>query len=71
MTEAQFFNALKQFCADNKFELKYKFHVGKSIAIVIFGEKCIEPFDEWLSTKTVSHTTPTTCDDGILSYITL
>lgn len=71
MIEAQFFEALKQFCADNKFELKYKFHVGKSIAIVIFGEKCIEPLDEWLSTWTAEHSTPTSCDNGIMSYVTL
>lgn len=71
MSETQFFEALKQFCSDNKFELKYKFHVGQSIAIVIFGKDCIEPFDMWLSNWATEHSTPTSCDDGIISYVTL
>lgn len=71
MSEAEFIKALKQFCADNKFEYKYKFHIGKSIAVVIFGKECIEPFDNWLSFWTADHSTPASCDDGIMSYVTL
>ena len=71
MNETEFINSLKQFCNNNNFEFKYKFHVGNSIAVVIFGKKCIEPFDKWLNNKTSSHTMPVSCDDGILSYVTL
>ena len=63
--------ALDEFCAENKFEVRYKFHVGRSLAVVIFGKECIKPFDEWLNTISVEHTTPTSCDDGIMSYVTL
>ena len=71
MNEEQFIKALNQFCADNKFEVRYKFHVGRNLAVVIFGKECIKPFDEWLSDNSTEHTTPITCEDGIMSYVTL
>ena len=71
MNEEQFLKALDEFCAENKFVVKYKFHVGRNLAVVIFGKECVAPFDEWLSNNSAEHTTPTSCEDGIISYVTL
>ena len=72
MTEAEFIEALKEFCKSNKFEYRGRIQFANGTLLVyIFGEKCIEPFDSWLDLWTAKHSTPTTFDKEIGSYVTL
>ena len=72
MTEAEFIEALKVFCASNKFEYRGRVQFSNNVLLVfIFGENCIEPFNIWLGNWTKKHSTPTTFDKEIGSYVTL
>lgn len=72
MTEAEFIEALKEFCKSNKFEYRGRIQFANGVLLVyIFGEKCIGPFNAWLDTWTTKHSTPTTFDKEIGSYVTL
>ena len=72
MTEAKFIEALKEFCASQKFEYRGRIQFANGTLLVyIFGDKCIEPFDNWLSNWTAKHSTPTAFDKEIGSYVTL
>lgn len=72
MNEKEFIEALEKFCAKNNFtyngRVKFNNHV---ILVYIFGENCIEPFDNWLKENTEHHTSPTLFDKNIGSYVTL
>lgn len=72
MTETEFIEALKEFCKFNEFEYRGRVQFANGVLLVyIFGDKCIEPFNKWLDTWTVKHSTPTSFDKGIGSYVTL
>lgn len=71
MDEVEFFNCLQQFCKDNKLEIKGSFHVGKSIAVTVYGENGLKLFRDWLCDNNIQHTLPTSYSDGFMSYITL
>ena len=72
MTETEFIKALKEFCKSNKFEYRGRIQFANGALLVcIFGDKCIEPFNKWLDTWTAKHSTPTTFDKEIGSYVTL
>ena len=72
MSETEFIEELKEFCKTKKFEYRGRVQIGNTILVYIFGEKCIEPFNAWLSTMPIkSHTTPSAFDKEIGSYITL
>ena len=72
MTETEFIEALKEFCAEHKFEYRGRIQFANNTLLVyIFGNNCIEPFDGWLDLWTAKHSTPTTFDKEIGSYVTL
>lgn len=72
MTEAEFIEELKEFCVSHKFEYRGRIQFANgTILVYIFGEKCIELFNTWLKTHTAKHSTPTTFDKEIGSYVTL
>ena len=72
MTEAEFIEALKEFCRSNSFEYRGRIQFANGTLLVrIFGDNCIEPFDTWLSNWAVKHSTPTAFDKEIGSYVTL
>lgn len=72
MSENEFIDKLKKFCASNNFEYCGRIKFNNNVLLVyIFGENCIEPLDKWLSANTKEHTTPNLFDKNIGSYITL
>lgn len=72
MSEEEFIEALKVFCQANKYEYRGRVRlVKRQLLVYIFGDKCIEPFNEWLSLWTKAHSTPTAFDKEIGSYVTL
>ena len=72
MNEHEFIEALKKFCAKHKFQYKGRINfMNGQLLVYIFGIDCIEPFDNWLSSNTKTHSTPCAFDDAIGSYIEL
>lgn len=72
MTETEFIEALKEFCNSNDFEYRGRIQfLNGTLLVYIFGENCAELFDKWLNTWSAQHSTPTSFDNGIGSYVTL